>query len=167
MGQCKVIWSKNHPWVEEGKGLEPSPAPLSGPALQWDVLHHGSAELSKQLIKPQCCGWEPGRALQTTKALDDSRVGTQEAELTSSLTQAKGLHPLTVIMAPVICLWLKSVFQRRALIDKKTSREKEIYYLPRKFVPMANHPSCQNMLSLAPLVVTGPNSSPTSCCCED
>lgn len=34
VGQCKVIWSKKHPWVEEGKGLKHLAAPLSGSALQ-------------------------------------------------------------------------------------------------------------------------------------
>lgn len=36
----------------------------------------------------------------------------QEAELTSSIAQLRGLYPLAVVMAPVISLWLTCLFQR-------------------------------------------------------
>lgn len=73
VGQYKVIWSRKHPWVEQGKGLKCLAALLSGPARMHEHPH--SAVASKQLIKSlsAACVSKAG-ALQKAKRLYDSQV---------------------------------------------------------------------------------------------
>lgn len=72
-GQCKAIWSKNHPWGEEGEGLEPLPLPCQ------DLPCRGcaapcSAELRQQLITARAGGARQGPQTAKQPVMDELRA---------------------------------------------------------------------------------------------